>query len=108
MPAPVVQVGFTAMCPHGGQISVISSNTRVLVGGMPAATFADTYVVAACPFVVGNVPQPCLKVQWIVPAQRVLVGGQPVILQTSTGLCQSAVPQGPPTIVSTQLKVIGT
>jgi hypothetical protein len=45
-----------------------------------------------------------------VPATRVFVNGQPVILQTSTGLCQSAeqIPQGPPTIVATQPRVIGT
>ena len=45
-------------------------------------------------------PQPCLKVQWLVPAARVLVGGQPAILQSSSGLCLSAeqIPQGPPSV----------
>jgi len=37
-------------------------------------------------------PQPCIRVQWLVPAARVLVNGQPVLLQTSTGLCLS--PEG--------------
>ncbi len=52
-------------------------------------------LVAGCPFVVANVPQPCLQVQWIVPATRVTAGGSPVIVQSSTGLCMGAAPQGP-------------
>jgi uncharacterized Zn-binding protein involved in type VI secretion len=111
MPGPIFHVGGSAICPHGGQVTVISSNARVLVGGMPAATLADVYVVAGCAFTVPpGKPQPCLKVQWLVPATRVMVNGQPVILQTSTGLCQSPeqIPQGPPTIVATQPRVIAT
>ncbi|MGH2354065.1 MAG: hypothetical protein ACRDJN_20865 [Chloroflexota bacterium] len=111
MPGLLLQVGATAMCPHGGQVSIISSNTRVLLGGQPAATLNDTYPIAGCPFTVpGPKPQPCVKVQWIVPALRVLVNRQPAILQTSTGLCLSAeqIPQGPPNVVVTQVRVKGT
>src|SRR6185436_14116160 len=104
MPGPLYHVGAAAICPHGGQVTVISSNARVLVSGMPVATLADQYVVAGCVFTVGPKPQPCIKAQWLVPAVRVLINGQPAILQTSTGLALSAeqIPQGPPTIVSTQ------
>ena len=45
MPGPIFHVGGSAICPHGGQVTVISSNARVLVGGMPAATLGDVYVV---------------------------------------------------------------
>jgi hypothetical protein len=40
----------------------------------------------------------------------VLVNSQPVILQTSTGLCQSVeqIPQGPPTVVAAQPRVVAT
>jgi hypothetical protein len=106
----VLHVGATALCPHGGPVSVISSNARVRVGGQPVATLADTYTIAGCAFTVpGPKPQPCVVVQWLVPASRVRVGGQPVILQTSSGLCQSAeqIPQGPPNIVVTQVRVRG-
>src|SRR5688500_7298909 len=99
MPGFLVQVGATAMCPHAGQVSIVSSNTRVLVGGQPAATLGDQFLIAGCPFTVPpGKPQPCVKVQWLAPAMRVLIGGQPAILQTSTGLCLSAeqIPQGPP------------
>ena len=109
MPGFLLHVGASAICPHGGQVSVIPSNTRVLVGGQPVATLADTYLVAGCAFNVSGKPQPCVKVQWLVPATRVLINGQPPILQSSPGLCQSPeqIPQGPPIVAATQTRVIG-
>ena len=106
MGSPIFHVGAQAMCPHGGQVSTAPGSPRVTVGGQPVATLADTFLVAGCAFVVGTKPQPCVKVQWLVPAMRVKVGGQPVILQSSTGLCQSAeqIPAGPPSIVMTQTR----
>lgn len=107
-------VGATATCPHGGQITVTSSNTRVQVSGMAVATIGDSGTVAGCPFQVpipaGTKPQPCVKAQWLVPATRVLVNGQPALLKGSTGICQSAeqIPQGAPTISATQTQVQGT
>lgn len=112
MPGPIYHVGATAMCPHGGQMTTISSNTRVLVNGMPAATMADVSTVAACAFQLpaGPTPSPCLKVQWIVPATRVTVMGQLVLLQTSQNLCLSPAqaPQGPATVTVNQTRVIAT
>lgn len=111
MPGPLFHVGATAICPHAGQVTTISTNARVLVSGMPVATMGDTFLVAGCAFTVPpGKPQPCIKVQWLVPAVRVLVNGQPAILQTSAGLCQSPeqIPQGPPTVIVTQPRVIGT
>jgi hypothetical protein len=111
MPGPVVHVGATAICPHGGQVSVAPGSPRVQVSGMPVATLADAYLVAGCAFTVPpGKPQPCVQVRWLVPAARVMVGGQPVIVQTSVGLCLSAdqIPGGPPTVVSTQPRVVAT
>jgi hypothetical protein len=74
------------------------------------ATLGDTYMVGGCAFVVGMKPQPCIRVQWLVPAARVMVNHQPVILQSSSGLCLSAesIPAGPPSVLVTQLRVQGT
>lgn len=110
MPGPLYHVGATAICPHGGQVSVVTGNARVLVNGMPVATLADFYPIAGCAFNVSGMPQPCVLARWLTRAARVLVNGQPAILQTSTGLCQSAeqIPQGPPVVVATQVRVIGT
>ncbi len=111
MPGFLFHVGATALCPHGGQISTISSSPRVMVGGQPVATMADQFLIAGCPFTVPvPKPQPCIKVQWLVPATRVLVNSQPAILQDSTGLCLSPeqIPQGPPNVIVTQVRAKGT
>lgn len=110
----ILHVGATVMCTHGAQATAIPSNSRVLVSNQPVTVLSDTYTVAGCPFQIpiptGTKPQPCVIIQWIVPATRVLVGGQPVLLQTSTGLCQSAeqIPQGAPSVASVQMRAKGT
>ncbi len=114
MPGPLYHVGAVATCPHAGQVSVVSSNARVLVSGQPVATIGDTYPIAGCPFQIpvgaGTKPQPCVRVQWLVPAARVLVNGQPPILQTSPGVCLSVeqIPQGPPIVSAVQPRVVAT
>ena len=109
MPGPLYHVGAAAICPHGGQVMTVSSNTRVLVGGQPVATLSDTSTVAGCTFSTPVGPHPCVRIQWLVAATRVFVNGQPALLQTSTGLALAAdqAPQGPPTIVTTQPRVVG-
>ncbi len=111
MPGPLAHLGMVAICPHGGQLSEITTNARVLVSGQPVVTVADQYPIAGCTFTLpGPKPSPCIRAQWLTPALRVLVNGQPPILQTSSGLCLSPeqAPQGPPTIITTQPRVIGT
>ena len=106
-------MGISAICPHGGQISVVSTNTRVKATGQYVAVMGDTYTVAGCPFQVpagpATKPQPCVKVQWIVPAMRVKVMGKQVLLKGSSGICLSAeqIPQGPPNVIMTQMRVKG-
>jgi len=104
-------VGAQAMCPHGGQVTTVSSGGRVLAGGQAVATVGDTFTISGCSFTIPpSKPQPCMKVQWLVPATRVMVGNQAAILATSTGLCQSAdqIPAGPPNVVNTQTRAMGT
>jgi hypothetical protein len=108
MPGFLFHVGATAICPHGGQVQVVPSAPRVLVSGQPVATMADLALVAGCAFNVSGAPQPCLTVQWIVPAARVLVNGIPALVQTSMGLClgPTQAPQGPVSILVTQPRVV--
>ena len=110
MPGPLFHVGATANCPHGGPITTISSNSRVLVSGMQVATAVDQSAVAGCAFNVSGKPQPCVLVKWLAPAVRVKVNGTPPILRTSAAVCQSAeqAPQGPPLVTVTQPRVIAT
>jgi hypothetical protein len=109
MPGTLLHVSATVICPHGGQASIVSTNQRVKVGGMAVALVNDVTTIAGCAFTVGPKPQPCVKVQWLVPATRVKVSSQFVLLSTSNGLCQSAeqIPQGPPNIITTQVRVKG-
>jgi hypothetical protein len=99
------------MCPHGGSLSIISTNVRVTAAGQALATIGDQFMIAGCAFTIPpGKPQPCLKVQWLMPAVRVTIGGQAAILQSSSGLCLTAeqIPQGPPTITVAQTRVLGT
>jgi hypothetical protein len=108
MPGFLLHMGATAFCPHGGMIMTIKPSPRVFVSAQPVAALGDTFLVTGCAFAPVK-PQPCITVQWLTPATRVFVNGQPAILQASAGLCQSAekVPQGPPVIVMTQTRVTG-
>lgn len=98
------------ICTHGGQINSITSNNRVFVQGAPAVTKTDTFMVSGCPFHVGSKSQPCVTAEFLVPASRVFVNGNPVILKNSVGICESAeqIPQGTPNTIQTQQRVKGT
>jgi uncharacterized Zn-binding protein involved in type VI secretion len=110
MPGFILHVGAAAICPHGGQVSILTNNGRVFVSGQPAATQTDTFTVTGCAFTVPpGKPQPCVVVRYLEPSTRVSVGGKPVVLQNSTALCQSAeqAPQGAPTVIASQVRVRG-
>jgi hypothetical protein len=99
-------------CPHRlGQLQVSATQQRVKAGGQAVVTVSDTYKIAGCPYQVpvgaGTKPQPCVTGTWLGPATKVKAGGQPVVLQTSGGVCQSAdqIPAGPPKVTSTQQRV---
>jgi hypothetical protein len=97
------------MCPHAGQVTAIPSSPRVRLSGQPATTSSDTYPIAGCAFNVAGAPHPCIKVQWLTPAARVRIGGQPAILQTNPALCVAGdqAPQGPPNVTAGQIRVKG-
>lgn len=109
MPAPVLQLGCTILCPHGGMVNAVTANAKVRAGGAFALLSTDTFVVAGCPFVVALKPQPCVTVQWTGEARRFKVDGTPVLLQTSFGLCKSAegLVQGVALVTGAQTKVMG-
>jgi hypothetical protein len=105
----LLPLDITGICPHGGQISASTSNSRVFVGGQAVLTEADTCTITGCSFNVGNKPQPCTKIKWQSPATRILINGQHALLRNIVGDCQSAeqIPQGPPNINQTQVRVKG-
>jgi hypothetical protein len=106
MPGPLLHFQARIVCPHGGQGQIAPTNTRVLVSGFPVATVLDQTLVVGCAFA-PVAPHPCVKVQWTMPATKVLVNFQPALLQTSPGLCLAAdlAPQGP-AVVAGQPRVV--
>jgi hypothetical protein len=97
------------MCPHGGTVTSITTNVRVKVGGDFAVRQSDTSVIAGCPFLIGLVPHPCVKVNWVQPAARSKVARDPTLTEASMGLCVAAdeAVQGPVQVIVTQQQVTG-
>ena len=104
MPGFLLHQGATVLCSHAGQAQPMVVNPRVLVGGLPTVTIASPYVVASCampPPPAGN--GPCVTVQFVTSATRVLSNGQPLLLLDSQAICA---PTGTPVmIVVTQTRV---
>jgi uncharacterized Zn-binding protein involved in type VI secretion len=106
MPGPILHLGATVICSHGGQAMPTAPVPRVLVSGQPAATIAAPYVVAGCPFVAPAGNGPCVTGQWIVGATRVLIMGQPAAIMGGMSVCA---PTGTPLIpLVAQPRVIAT
>jgi hypothetical protein len=109
MSGPTLTVASSLSCPHGGTVTIVSSNTRVKVDGAPAALATDTFTIAGCPFQIPAtppIPSPCVTVQWLLTDLRTSVGGIRTLSQSDVGLCLSAmqVPQGPVSVVSAQAR----
>lgn len=114
MPGFLLHTGAVVRCAHQAPAVIAPSQTRVLVSGQPVTTMASQIAVVGCPFNVAGVPHPCVTVQWLLPAARVLLSGQPAAVVPSPGngpgLCLAAdkAPQGPPVVNTVQPRVIGT
>jgi hypothetical protein len=105
MPGPLLHLGATVLCAHGGTAMPTAPNGRVLVSGQPSVVMTVPYAIAGCPFNVGGGPVPCVTAQWIVAATRVFSNGQPVVLMDSQAICA---PNGTPLVpVVAQTRVIG-
>jgi hypothetical protein len=109
MPGFLLDAGTTIMCPHGGRVTVVPRAARVGLSGKPPLLVDDTATVAGCGFNVSGAPSPCLRVQWLMPATRVLVDSSPVLLSSSVGLCVNAggAPQGTAIVSGFQTRVQG-
>ncbi|HMO60028.1 MAG TPA: hypothetical protein PKA05_06995 [Roseiflexaceae bacterium] len=111
MATPLIQIDATILCSHAGSASITPSQTRVRADGRLLAVVSDSTTVAGCPLTLPNgKPQPCTTIRWVTSATRVRLGGTPALLQSSSGICQSAeqIPQGAPNVVTTQTRVRGT
>ncbi|MGH7694246.1 MAG: hypothetical protein ACRENH_04665 [Gemmatimonadaceae bacterium] len=104
MPGPLVQVGATVLCAHGGQATPTVPNPRVTLGGVPSVLITSPYVIAGCALPPPpGANGPCVSGAWLTGTTRVLSTGQPLLVQSSTSICA---PSGTPMIVvATQPRV---
>jgi len=110
MGIPALTTQSTVLCPHGGQVSLSTANTKVQTQQGYLLLQTDTHTVGGCAFTVGTKPQPCVLVRWVTGAAFSKIDGTPILLQSSVGMCFSAeqIPQGPAVIAATQATVTGT
>ncbi|HUR84126.1 MAG TPA: hypothetical protein VMY78_02175 [Solirubrobacteraceae bacterium] len=107
MPSPIVTTAAKIMCAHGGQVTLIPKQAKVLAGGMPVLCVGDlvgapivgcaqptTAVTVQCLTVVSEIPIPTVGM-----SPTVLVGGKPVLLAGINGVT-SGVPPSPLIVAS--------
>ena len=113
MAAALLTTASSLQCPHGGTVTIASTNTKVLATAALALA-TDTFTIAGCPFQIpvgpAMVPHPCVTVQWTKTNIQTTVNGTPTLAQDSAGLCLAAdqVPQGPVSVVQAQPLVTGS
>jgi hypothetical protein len=107
--AGLLNTSSTLMCPHGGTVSAISSNTKTKAGGSFVLRSADTFAIAGCPFALGPTPHPCVQVRWVQTSLKSQVAGDFILTADSVGLCVAAdqAVQGTVLIQATQSQVSG-
>ena len=106
--ADLLTTASQLMCPHGGTVTVVTSNTRSTAGGSAVVRSNDTFTVVGCAFTLPP-PHVCVRIQWIQPATQSRAGGDFTLTQQSVGLCLAAdqAPQGTDQVVATQPRVSG-
>jgi hypothetical protein len=106
MAGNVLTTASTVMCTHGGQATLSTSNSKVLVQGAPALLETDVHPVVGCPFTIGPKYSPCVRIEWSAGATQVTANGTPVLTRSSIGKCFGAegAVQGVATITNTQIK----
>lgn len=109
MTAPLLTTNATITCPHGGQGTIVPSQTAVTAGA-EVCTEADTVVIAGCPFTVGPNPSPCLSVSWTTTSTACTAGGAALLTTNSVGMCMNGAnaPQGPVILAPAQTSATGT
>jgi hypothetical protein len=97
------------MCPHGGTVQVVTSDSRVQAASGFVLRSSDTFTIVGCPFTLGTAYHPCTTVEWIVPSLRSKAVGDSTLTEYSVGVCQAAdhAVQGPVQVVVAQPRVTG-
>jgi hypothetical protein len=86
MPGPILHLGASVLCQHGGNAQPLAPYPRVLVSGQPVVTLATPHVVAGCSLASTSTP-PCTAAQWVVGALRVTGADTPLAIATGSAVC---------------------
>lgn len=86
MPSPVLHLGATVLCMHGGPAQPMSPFARVRVSAQPVVTQSSPYGVTGCSLASTSSP-PCVSANWVVAALRVKAGGAPLLISTGSAVC---------------------
>lgn len=93
----VVTVGSTVMCPHGGTVTLKSTQTKLTVGGQAVLLATDIMAsaISGCTVVASTNTAPCLAVASLLMgmATKLTVSNQPVLLDSAQGLT-TGIPPG--------------
>jgi hypothetical protein len=104
---PICNANAIFMCSHGGMFRMMPTTApTVMVGGAPALTVGDVMTAlpggAPCPFATPGGPLPCLTFASATGgfATKVLIKGQPALLQTTQFITGGS---GPPVPAMVQM-----
>jgi hypothetical protein len=96
---PIVTAAATVTCLHGGQVTLIPKQTKVLIKGSPVLCEPDLVgsPIVGCPVPPSPGSKPCLVVTSVIPGPtstslKVKVGGRPAYIATLTGLTDGVPP----------------
>lgn len=105
MGTQLLTTASTIQCPHGGSLTLVTTNTRVSAGAR-VLTVDDTHLVSGCTHQPGGTQSPCVRVTWSAGANAVSIGGSAALTRASVGSCVNAVgvSQGVAFVANTQRK----
>jgi hypothetical protein len=115
MPAPIVTAAAKIMCAHGGQVTLIPKQVKVLAGGMPVLCVGDLIgsPIVGCAQPPTPATAPCLVVASEIPIPmvgmnpKVMVMGKPVLLAGINGITSGVPPSQLIVAFPGQVKVQG-
>jgi hypothetical protein len=108
--AHFLTVASELRCPHGGTVTVSTRNTRVKAAGSFIARSTDMFTIGDCPYTIGTVPHPCVRVRWDVHAEHHRSHGDWSLTEASVGYClaDDGAMQGTVVVSSTQIRAAAT
>lgn len=99
----ILNAAAQLQCPHGGHVTVVPGQEKVLAGGAPVLRVSDVEgaAIVGCPVPLTSATAPCTLVAGVFPgswASAVIAAGEPVLLQTLIAIT-NGVPPGPVIVI---------